>query len=144
MWVETLTEESAELTLLVAQNQTYLTLQEGISQQISFEDADDAAKYLVLDVPEGDVTVNINVRSKTPLFYPKLLVALDREEVRFAPENGRFDGFEEWDKDLYVLKTTMSFKQLEPEAFLALTLLYHSDIPEYTANATAIITVSYS
>ena len=90
MWVETLTEESAELTLLVAQNQTYLTLQEGISQQISFEDADDAAKYLVLDVPEGDVTVNINVRSKTPLFYPKLLVALDREEVRFAPENGRF------------------------------------------------------
>jgi hypothetical protein len=98
---------------------------------LSFEDEQDASKYMIYNLPSGpgNTTVAFYVRSKSENFFPKLYWSLGRQntsEVTFPPDELITYSLEQaWDMDMYALKASVQYSNLPEGSFIALNLMYN-------------------
>jgi hypothetical protein len=67
---------------------------------------------MVFNMPQGNSTVQFNVKSKTPGFFPILYVSVfnhKESNVVFPPHEfmGSYQTFNSWDQDLYLMKVAI-------------------------------------
>jgi hypothetical protein len=130
LYVEPLSK-IAEVTLLVTQKHQVITLLDGSPQTVGFQDESDTQKYMLFNLPPGTSTVVFYIKSQSPDFYPRLFLKLYNDtdsnvNVDFPPSSDptEYQRIDQWDYDLYTLKSSLNFAGLTPGSFLALTLQY--------------------
>lgn len=83
---------------------TFLSLYDGVPQTVFFHNKEDAVKNLQFNMPPGNVTVMITVKSKTQNFYPQTFIYVDKKD-KFNPMTGAMQKFSLpliWDRDQYI------------------------------------------
>lgn len=136
--VECLTAE-AELSLLVYQHQTVITLVDGMPQSLHYSDFNEGSKFMILNLPTGNNTIQINVKSKTKGFYPHLYMGIfagdEYEHIDFGKpgmwQRTSFYIFNNWNRDLGMMRFTQSLYNVQPNSVLAVNMMYFT-LNQYT------------
>lgn len=105
--------EKAELSIQLLQSNSFVNLFDGIPQTVYFQNFKDASKNLLFNMPEGNHTVLVSIRSRTKGFFPSLFLSLEQ-----LNSNGSYDKQKQtsvhpsWDRDQYMLQVARRFKNV--------------------------------
>lgn len=64
----------ASHSIMLMQQRTILKLADGLPQQLQFKGQQDTNKLMLFSIPDGSYTFQIQVKSLTPNFFPKVYV----------------------------------------------------------------------
>eukprot|EP00347_Sterkiella_histriomuscorum_P020253 403338511 len=118
-------ETAAELSLNLQQKMTYINLYDGVPQTIFFHNRDDAVKNLQFNMPAGNFTVMITVKSKTKNFYPQTFIYVDKKEDLQNVAGPKFTLPLAWDRDQYVCQGARRYTNMPDGAQMNVVLKYN-------------------
>jgi hypothetical protein len=120
--------------------------------RLKYSDLYDVSKFMIFHLPDGEYTIQIQVKSKTPSFYPKLYIKYypdieDKLKSLEFPPGGEPNYFisNKWDYKLGILNYYEKFEGIKGgKSGLALNLFDASKSRENSPDAEAYITISTS
>ncbi|CDW71154.1 UNKNOWN [Stylonychia lemnae] len=141
-------EVNTELQITLTQEFSVINLYDGTPTNVFFRDSNDTMKSLKYMIPKGNTTIIITAKSKTPQFYPSFYYTLQSsDKVTWFGGRNKMEQVM-WDKDQYILQTTIDFENLQSTHILGMIFLYHMDdlngTVQKTSNLSGTITVTLS
>ncbi|CDW74582.1 UNKNOWN [Stylonychia lemnae] len=142
----------SECSLMIVQDRQLISLSDGVSMTLNYYDYMDVSKYMIYNLPDGDFTLNIQVKTLSQKFYPRLYISSfenledQLSGLEFPPAGvADYVSAKNWDTKLGILSFQQSFKNVTGgKAGLAINLFDNSLVRKSQFNSQALITVSTS
>eukprot|EP00347_Sterkiella_histriomuscorum_P008919 403343241 len=138
----------ATFTIQVKQDRSILSLRDGQTQKVLIKG--DLAKHFIFQLPSGDQSLTIQLKTTLDNFYPVLMFQeLDDvsspSSISFPPAGGKYNSFFNWDRNFGILTAQKNLKVKGDKGGLAVSI-YNGNLNTFgevyiTASVSSLVTL---